>query len=73
MFYLAKKSTVPLFMSELVDPNRWSQLIYVALGWKSTGSLSSEASLPSQVIPGDRRFNRVHRAFHDGISPSLIA
>ena len=73
MFYLAKKSTVPLFMSELVDPNRWSQLIYVALGWKSTGSLSSEASLPSQVIPGDRRFNRVHRALNDGISPSLIA
>ena len=27
-------------MPELVDPNRWSLLIYGALAWKSTGSLS---------------------------------
>ena len=36
-------------MPELVDPNRRSQLIYVALAWKSTGSFF-ERSIPA--LPG---------------------
>ena len=60
-------------MPELVDPNRLSKLFYVTLAWKSTGRLF-ERSIPTlQVFPGVRRFNRVHRALYEGISPSLIA
>ena len=53
----------------LVDPSSFTQL----QPGKARAAFSSGASLPSQVLPGVRCFNRVHGALHEGISPSLIA
>ena len=52
----------------LVDPSSLTQL----QPGKARAAFSRGASLPSQVLPGVPRFNRVHCALHEGISPSVI-
>ena len=53
----------------IVNPSSFTQLC----PGKARAAFSSGASLHSQVLPGVRRFNRVHRALHPGVSPSVIA